>query len=79
MKGDFYFHTAQHEWENPPELEAVSEVSDVGTCPYCHKDLCWDGVDETLAWCETKGCKYDNGISEEANRERWTMENLVLV
>jgi len=76
MRGDYIFASAQRDWENPPELEEVKEeLPDTGVCPHCRKDLAWDGVDDTIAWCATPRCKYDNGISEEANRILWSLEN----
>lgn len=71
MRGHFHFESALKEWENPPELPASDdpELPELGNCPQCRQPLNWDGIDETVAWCDTPGCKYDNGISEEANRE----------
>ena len=73
---DHVFRYAQRAWEEPPEIEEVTpEPPLTGHCPYCRKELAWDGVDDTLAWCETPGCKYDNGISEEDNRRVWSVAN----
>lgn len=59
-------------WEEPPDDDAPRPtLPDYGTCPYCRKELHWDGHNEALAWCETPLCGYDNGISEEENREIW--------
>ena len=49
----------------------MEELPDVGTCPYCRKELEWDRVDDTKAWCTTPRCRYDNGVSEETNRRLW--------
>jgi hypothetical protein len=71
------FDQAQRQWEEEPENVSVAvKLPDLGTCPYCLKELHWDGYDDTSAWCETTGCKYDNGISEEANRSLVELESL---
>lgn len=61
--------------ELPPEAEeAPRELPDPGYCPWCRKDLAWDGINDSeasLPWCNTHGCQYDNGISEEENRRLW--------
>ncbi len=66
---------AQRAYDRMEPTEVAPTLSDLGTCPYCRKPLAWDGVDDTLAWCETPRCQYDNGIDEEENRERWRSEN----
>ena len=72
---DHVFRYAQRSWEEPPEMDDIPDLPEVlpnlGDCPYCRKELAWDGVDDTKAWCETPRCKYDNGISEEDNRRVW--------
>ena len=76
---DHVFRYAQRAWEEPPEMDDLPDlpeiIPDLGDCPYCRKELAWDGEDDTVAWCETPGCKYDNGISEEDNRRVWEIEN----
>lgn len=72
MKGDYIFQSAERAWLDPPDHEPKAPtLPDYGVCPYCRKDLPWDGLDDTKAWCETPGCRYDNGIDEEANRRLW--------
>lgn len=74
MKGLFHYQNAQRAYEEPEDDDDESEaptLPDFGICPHCRKDLAWDGLDDTKAWCLTTGCKYDNGISEESNRELW--------
>lgn len=70
MREPCNFTSSQREWANHPEFyEPELTLIDYGTCPYCQKELAWDRVDDAIAWCETPGCKYDNGITEEENRE----------
>ena len=75
MKGDYIFQSAQREWENPTEFdESEQTLHDYGICPHCRAELKWDGLDDTKAWCETKGCRYDNGLGEDENRRLWEVE-----
>jgi hypothetical protein len=73
MRGEHIFASAQRDWESPPEFEDPKApiLPDEGTCPHCRNPLQWDGLDDTKAWCETQGCRYDNGLSEVENRRLW--------
>jgi hypothetical protein len=72
----YHYTQAARIWGSPPdEDEPRLTLPDFGTCPCCRKPLHWDGVNEALAWCETPRCEYDNGISEEENREIWRLRN----
>jgi hypothetical protein len=71
MKCDFYFSAAQRRFEEPEDFYEPEEERAVpfGVCPYCKKDLNWTDENEAFPWCETPGCKYDNGLMEDKNRE----------
>lgn len=76
MRGEYIYQQAQRAFEEPEDLDDIPlQLPEIWVCPDCGKDLAWDGVNDTLSWCETPGCKYDNGISVDANRERWRIEN----
>lgn len=76
MTDDFIFRSAQRQWESPPEFDEPDdehELPDVSKCPFCRKDLGWDyELDEPK--CETPGCSYDNGLTDEENRARFVAE-----
>jgi len=77
VNGEHIFQSALKDFLDPPDFDEpdVPTLPPLGTCPQCRAQLEWDGVDDTKAWCPTPGCKYDNGISEEANRELWKGRN----
>jgi len=76
-KSQAIISAALREFLEPPDDEPlVLGLPDHGVCPGCRKDLEWDGVDDTVAWCSTTGCEYDRSLTEDENRIMFAAKHL---